>query len=206
MFATQPIRFLGVLLLLASVSSVCSTALAQSNKIMGQVQFSGVTRVERDSGLWIDGQYLGYLKELKGNKKVMLLPGNHEVVIRQAGYQTLTKDFVVEPGKVQFFTVTMHKDPAAIYPSAGAATLDLTVTPGRAAVFVDDGYVGHAGDFGGTFHSMEVSPGTHRIKIELPGYKTFETEINAPAGQKAEIKTDLEKGSIEEAGALIKQQ
>ena len=38
---------------------------------------------------------------------------------------------------------------------------------------------------------MLVTPGTHRIKIELAGYKTFETEINALARQKTEIKTEL---------------
>ena len=54
------------------------------NRVMGEVQFEGASKVERDSGVWIDGQYVGYLKELKGNKKVMLLPGEHEISVRQA--------------------------------------------------------------------------------------------------------------------------
>jgi hypothetical protein len=52
---------------------------------------------------------------------------------------------------------------------------------------------------------MLISPGKHRIKIELPGYRTFETEVNLLAGQKSEIKTALVKGSIEQAGPLIKE-
>jgi hypothetical protein len=52
---------------------------------------------------------------------------------------------------------------------------------------------------------MAISPGKHRIKIELPGYRTFETEVNLLAGQKSEIKTELVKGSIEQAGPLIKE-
>jgi len=38
----------------------------------------------------------------------------------------------------------------------------------------------------------------------LPGYRTFETEINLLAGQKSEVKTDLVKGSIEQNDAMIK--
>jgi hypothetical protein len=204
MFATKPIRFLGVVLTLASLCCAASIARAQ-NQVMGELRFEGASKVERDSGVWIDGQYLGYLKELNGNKKITLLPGTHEIAVRQVGYREFSKTLVVEPGQVQLLSVTMEKDPRAQYPGGDAATVKLNVTPERAAIFMDDGYVGHASDFGGAFHSMLVSPGKHRIKVELPGYRTFETEINLLAGQKTEIKTELVPGSIEQAGALIRQ-
>jgi hypothetical protein len=63
---------------------------SQSNKVMGEVRFEGATKVERDSGVWVDGGYVGYLKELKSDKKVLLLPGEHQIVVRQSGYD----DFV----------------------------------------------------------------------------------------------------------------
>jgi hypothetical protein len=43
-----------------------------------------------------------------------------------------------------------------------------------------------------------VIPGAHHIRISLPGYQTFETEINAVAQQKLEIKTNL----LEDPGAI----
>jgi hypothetical protein len=46
----------------------------------------GATKVEKDSGVWVDGDYVGFLKELHGNKKVLLLPGEHEISVRQSGY------------------------------------------------------------------------------------------------------------------------
>jgi len=52
---------------------------------------------------------------------------------------------------------------------------------------------------------MLISPGKHRIKVELPGYQTFETEVNLRVGQKTEVKTELIPGSIEQAGPLINQ-
>ena len=36
------------------------------NQVMGELKLSGPTKIEKSSGVWIDGQYVGYLKELKG--------------------------------------------------------------------------------------------------------------------------------------------
>jgi len=188
---------LASLVLFFAVSSV----LAQ-NQIMGEINFTGATNVEKASGVWIDGQYVGYLKELKGQKKVVLLPGTHEISVRQAGYTDFTRQLTVEPGQKQLVRVTMQKAEGAIWPST-TATLKLDVKPKRAAVFVDDAFAGHAAEFGGVFDSMPLSPGKHRIKVALPGYQTFETEVNLLVDQKAEVKTELVKGSIEQAGPLI---
>ena len=189
------------------VAGLCSflamARAAAQNQIMGEVQFSGATKVEKDSGVWLDGQYVGYLKELKGKKKIVLLPGKHQIAVRQSGYDDFTQEIVVEPGQAQTVDVAMKLSPRAVAPEV-TSTLKLKVQPDRAAVFLDDRFVGHAGEFGGAFRSMLISPGKHRIKIELPGYQTFETEINLLAGQKSEVKTELVKGSIEQAGPLIK--
>jgi hypothetical protein len=36
--------------------------------------------------VWVDGQYVGYLNELKGSNKLLLLPGKHIITVRQNGY------------------------------------------------------------------------------------------------------------------------
>jgi PEGA domain len=173
------------------------------NQVMGEVKFEGATKAERDSGVWIDGQYVGYLKELKGDKKVMLLPGEHEITVRQAGLDDFIRKIVVEPGGKLTVHVAMQKS-AGWHVPAATATLKLSVQPDRAAVFLDDRYVGHVGEFGGKFHSMQLAAGKHRVKIELPGYRTFDTEVTLLAGQKTEVKTELAKGSIEQNDAMIK--
>src|SRR5271169_1340740 len=176
---------------------------AQSSKVMGEVRFEGVTQIDRDSGVWIDGEYVGYVKELKGDKKVLLLPGKHQIAIRQAGYSEFTQEVVVEPGQLQTIQVKMQLLPGEKMPEV-TSELKVTVQPKRAAVFLDGRYVGHASELGGKFHSLLVNPGKHKIKIELPGYRTYETEVDVLAGQKAEVKTELVKGSIEQAGSDIK--
>ena len=59
---------------------------------MGEVRFTADDQDERDAGVWIDGKYAGYVKELKGDRKVMLPAGEHEFVIKQAGFKDLTKE------------------------------------------------------------------------------------------------------------------
>jgi hypothetical protein len=187
----------------ASCLSIAATlASAQDSKLLGEVKFQGATKVERDSGVWVDGEYVGFLKELHGDKKLMLLPGDHEISVRQSGYDGFLQKIVVEPGQIQTVRVTIRLSPRAQITDV-TATLKLSIEPGRAAVFVDDSYVGHASEFGG-LHSMLISPGKHRIKVGLPGYRTFETEVSLLAGQKSEVKTELVKGSIKQASPDIK--
>jgi PEGA domain len=193
-----------VLVVTALILLLFAASSHADNRVMGEVQFEGVTKADRDSGVWIDGQYVGYLKELKGDKKVMLLPGEHEISVRQAGLDDFVRKIVVEPGQKQTVRVAMQKSAGWESPSI-TSTLKLTVQPDRAAVFLDDHYIGHVGEFGGKFHSLLIAPGKHRIKIELAGYRTFETEIDLLAGQKSEVKTDLVKGSIQQNDATIKQ-
>ena len=189
-----------VLMLLTLGSTKTLTA---QNDVMGELQFEGKTKVERDSGVWIDGNYVGYLKELNGSKKIMLLPGEHQVTVRQSGYVDFVQKVVVEPGEKRHVIVSLHLAPSATVPEITAA-LKLKIKPERAAVFLDGKFVGHAGDFGGAFKSMKISPGKHRVRVELPAYQTFETEVNLLANQESEIKTELVKGSIEQNTPLIK--
>ena len=66
--------------------------------------------MEKTSGVWIDGQYVGYVGELKDDKKVLLLPGEHEISVRHSGYTDFTEKVVVEPGKRIVVPVIMQKD------------------------------------------------------------------------------------------------
>jgi len=199
-------KWFGVLAVLACVFVIdpaCTNLFAQT-PILGAVEFKGSSKVEKTSGVWVDGQYVGYLDELKDRKKLLLLPGDHQLSVRQAGYQDFSQKIVVEPRLILTVPVKMQKASGDSWPTV-TAELKVDVKPSRAAVFVDDRYLGHAGELGGAFHSMLLSPGSHRIKVELPGYRTFESDVNMVAGQKSTVKTELAKGSIEQADTLINQ-
>ncbi|HLM79275.1 MAG TPA: PEGA domain-containing protein [Terriglobales bacterium] len=192
-------------IVLALVLFPASRVHAQENQVLGEVQFDGTTNVEKTSGVWVDGEYVGYVKELKGSKKILLLPGEHVISVRQNGYQDFVQTVVLQPGQTQIVRVTMDKAATGPMPADDElATIRIDVNPSRAAVFVDERFVGHVGEFGGVGKSMLVVAGAHRIRIALPGYETFETDINPRPRQKVEVKTDLVKSEIPVAEPLLK--
>jgi hypothetical protein len=173
------------------------------NQVMGQVDFVGKTKAEKTAGVWVDGQYVGYVNELKGDKKVLLLPGEHTISARQTGYLELAQKIVTEPGKKTILTITLEKDPKAQF-SASNAQIKLKITPERAAVFVDGQFAGTANQFQGVGRAMLIAPGKHHIKIGLVGYQPFETDVTLSPNQKFTIKTDLVEGSTLQADPSIK--
>ena len=183
--------------LLLVVSFFFVPAALAENKVLGELQLEGATKVEKTSGVWIDDQYLGYLKELKGSKKILLLPGTHKLSVRQNGYQDFTREVTLQPGEKQLVTVTMVKAPGYVMPTV-TSEIKMSVNPDRAAVFLDGQFIGHAAEFGGLGKSLIVAPGHRKISITLPGYNTFNTEIDLAPNQKFVLKTDLIKSGSPE--------
>ena len=194
-------RLLWVLLLVSAL--LLPAPMYAANVVMGEIQFEGKSHVEKTSGVWVDGAYVGYLNELKGSKKVLLLPGEHVVTVCQDGYQDFTERILVQPGQKEVVRVVMERAPTGPLPDV-TATVKIAVNPSRAAVFLDGLFVGHVGEFEGMGRGMLVAPGTHQIRIALPGYQTFETDINPLAKQKVEIKTDLVRNGAPLAEPLVK--
>ena len=201
--AIQRERVGPLLWVLLLVSALLLTApMCAENDVMGEIQFEGKSHVEKTSGVWVDGGYVGYLKELKGSKKVLLLPGEHVITVRQDGYQDFTERILVQPGQKEVVRVAMEKAPTGPFPDV-TATVKIAVNPSRAAVFLDGLFVGHVGEFEGMGRGMLVAPGAHQIRIALPGYQTFETDLNPLANQKVEIKTDLVRNGAPLAEPLV---
>jgi PEGA domain len=171
--------------------------LRAGNDVLGEIELVGATKVERTFGVWIDRQYIGYLHELKGSKKLLLMPGEHEIMVRQGGYLDFIQKVSVRAGEKQVISVKMEKDSRVQMPRI-TAEIKLDVTPNRAAVFVDGIFVGHVAEFGGIGRALLVEPGKRKVTISLPGCQTFETDIDLVANHKSTIKTALMKGGAAE--------
>ena len=167
-----------------------SGRLQAKNEILGQIEIEAANKPAKDSGVWVDGQYVGFVKELKGSKKILLLPGKHQIEVRQNGYQNFTQEVDLLPGQTQIVAVAMQKDPSAQY-GTQSALVKISGRPERAAVFVDKQFVGHINQFNGPGQGMLLTPGTHDIKVSLPGYRTFETQVTLQPRQKLKLKTNL---------------
>ena len=138
---------------------------------------------------------------------MLLLPGEHTISVRQNGYQDWTQKVVLQPGQTQIIRVAMNKAATGpMPPDDELVTIKVNVNPSRAAVFLDGRFVGHVGEFEGVGKALQVTPGAHRIRIALPGYATFQTDINPLPKQKVEVKTDLVKSSNPVAEPLLRRE
>lgn len=181
-----------VILAIAIVATV-SVPLHAGNGVLGEVELVGTTRIEKTSGVWVDGQYLGYLNELKGSKKILLLPGDHDISVRQGGYLDFTRKVTVRAGEKLSLDVKMEKDTRIQLPQV-TAEIKLDVNPNRAAILVDGTFMGHVAEFNGIGKALLVAPGRRHVTVTLPGYQTFDSDIDLVANQKFTLKTELIKG------------
>jgi PEGA domain len=172
------------------------------NKLLAEVQFITHNAAEKTAGVWVDGQYVGYVKELVGNKKMLLLPGIHEIAVREPWYKDYFEKVILEPGEVHTLELALVKD-TRTPPTDATGELKIAATPERAAVFVDEQFAGHVDEFNGHGKAMLLTPGAHRLRLALPGYLPFETTVELRPYQKLKIQTDLVKGSVIQAGALV---
>ena len=178
-----------------------SPAAWAGNEILGELALKPASKAEKDAGVWINGQYLGFLKELKGKRKVLLLPGEHQIDFKLAGYEDVTRTIVMEPGEKKTYRVTMLEDPNVTYPDLSeAGQIHIDVEPQRAAVYVDGSYAGHVDEFNGR-KGLWVSAGEHLFEIKLPGYQSFVTQMTINKGQRYKLETELARGYDEEEEA-----
>src|SRR3954470_8205173 len=93
-----------------------SASVSANNEVLGAIRFRADNNPAKSAGVWVDGKYVGYLSELKGSKKLLLLPGEHEISVRQAGYRSVEQKINVQPNQVQTLRVLLAKDPEARFP------------------------------------------------------------------------------------------
>jgi hypothetical protein len=87
----------------------------------------------------------------------------------------------------------MDKDTRIQLPRV-TAEIKLDVNPNRAAVLVDGVFMGHVAEFNGLGKALLVAPGRRHLTITLPGYQTFETDIDLVTNQRFTLKTEMIKG------------
>src|ERR1700746_791752 len=79
------------------------------DRVQSELTFAGHSKDEKTAGVWVDGQYVGFVKELTGDKKLTLLPGKHRNVLRQAWYDEFVAQIILEPGKTHEVNVELVK-------------------------------------------------------------------------------------------------
>lgn len=192
MFTRKIVPLVALCLLLLPLAAQAQSA---------RLKFDTSNGDEKKAGVWVDGQYMGSVDEANHDRKLMVLPGKHEVVVRQAWYQDFIAAITLEPGETHTLKLVMEKIPVRV--PEDPARMRIVVYPVRAAVFVDDQFTGLVNEFNDSGKWLLLAPGQHKIRIALPGYQPFETIVNLLPNQKMKMETNLMTGSITEAGSLV---
>ena len=67
----------------------------------------------------------------------------------------------------------------------------LKIRPRDAQVFVDGNYAGRVDDFDGSFQSLRLEQGGHKIEIHMPGFEDLELDVHVQAGRTLTLNEDL---------------
>lgn len=86
-----------------------------------------------------------------------------------------------------------HYTPYAPWQASGydVGGVRLRIRPRDAQVFVDGHYAGIVDDFDGTFQSLRLEPGGHKIEIHMPGFEDLELDIHVQPGRTITLNEDL---------------
>lgn len=67
----------------------------------------------------------------------------------------------------------------------------LKIRPRDAQVYVDGYYAGLVDDFDGTFQSLRLEAGGHKIEIHMPGFEDLELDVHVQPGRTVTLHEDL---------------
>jgi len=74
----------------------------------------------------------------------------------------------------------------------GVTRLSLEVEPSDAAIYLDDRFLGTAGEFG-SGRSIAVTPGRHTVVISRPGYQDRRLDIDVASGKTEKVEISLKR-------------
>ncbi|MBI4445878.1 MAG: PEGA domain-containing protein [Acidobacteria bacterium] len=76
---------------------------------------------------------------------------------------------------------------------ANTSDLVLNVIPDKSLVYIDGKLVGNANDFATEKESFTLVDGNHRLRLEYPGHKPFESQLKVVPNRTIVLDVELEK-------------
>jgi hypothetical protein len=175
-----------------ALGSVLAAAAHAQGAGQSELRLIPETRVEKLAGVWVDGQYVGYVDQFKGHDTLTLAPGKHSLVVRESGMEGMTRELNLAPGGALDLVVKlMEPDPSTVIPE-GPGELKVMVAPESAAVFVDGKFAGPAVQFGSVGRVLRLPEGKHEVRISQTGYKDYVTSVDISASERQTIEWRLD--------------
>ena len=130
------------------------------------------------TGVFVDGKYMGPAANFRIGRKYAVAPGQHEVKLTDPRYEDYTTTVTVEAGKTAHVAQTMKALPAPKPPYGRLRTVGFDKFD---AVFINNKFYGHAGEFNNTMQGLLLPVGEYEIRVE---------RANSPVMQKIKVEAD----------------
>lgn len=98
----------------------------------------------------------------------------------------------VFPRSQGIYRLFLQTGSAAEVVQANTSDLIFSVVPSRALVYIDGKLIGSARDFATSRDRYNVMEGTHELRIEFPGYKSFEAVMEIVPNRTLHLDIELE--------------
>ena len=174
---------------------------------------------QRDAVVYVDGYVAGIVDDYDGTfQRLSLIPGQHEIAVHLPGYRTLRLNVYLSPQSTHHIRHTLiplapgevadpepvpRVVPPMFFPpmsgvggtgapgseAARTGTLALRVQPGDASVSVDD--EPWRGPSGQNRIVIELAEGTHRVRVDKPGFQSFAVDVDIRSGETTSFSVSL---------------
>ena len=129
-----------------------------------------------------------------GSQSIKLVPGPHEVSVRNSGYAPVTQSVQIEAGKTTDLSVTLQKSGDKV--SGPFGDIEFKGDP-RAAVLLNgatpDYFVGHVDEFNWNWiwhQRLLVHPGTYNVTVTREGQSIWSGPVTVRAGEQVTVYLD----------------
>ena len=115
------------------------------------------------AGVFVDGKYLGPAANFRIGRTYALTPGKHEVKLVDPRFEEYNTTVELTAGKTTTVSQALKPLPPPKGPLGGLRT---PIAEKYAAVYVNDHFCGHAGEFNNSSQRMMLPVGEYSVRIE----------------------------------------
>ncbi len=132
------------------------------------------------AGVFVDGKYVGPAGNFRIGQKYALPPGQHQVKLVDPRYEEFTTTVELKAGKTTKLAETLKPLPPAKGPFGSLRT---PVPEKFAAVYINDKFYGHAGEFNNSSQALMLPVGEYTVRIEPPGGTPITQKVKLEEGK-----------------------
>jgi len=156
--------------------------------LIAQGQGMGSLKVKADpgrAGVFVDAKYLGPAANFGVARTYQVAAGTHELKLIDPRYEEVTTQITIQAGKKTEISQTLKPLPLAKPPFGRLRTENADKF---AAVYVNDKFMGHCGEFNNPVQGLLLNPGDYTVKIVPANGAPIVRSVKIEAGKTVIVK------------------